>query len=179
MVTTAPPVITTAIAAVVLAVSLTGSVAAGAFEDATAAYMNGDYATAMRLIRPLAAKGDADAQRLLGDMYADEKGVPKDMKPDVRFLIAATLYRQAAERGDAAAESDLADIQDRLGIIYDLGVGVAKDPTEAVVWYRKAAERGNAGAQAGLGSSSAITSYWSSRGDADHVADQRAGRRGR
>jgi uncharacterized protein len=140
-----------ALSAVMLAISVAGPLAAGPFEDATAAYAQGDYATAMRLTRPLAANGDANAQRLLGDMYADERGVPKDMTPEVRYSMAATWYRKAAEQGDAAAQSDLADIEDRLGIMYDLGVGVAKDHAEAAVWYRKAAEYGNADAQAGLG----------------------------
>jgi hypothetical protein len=44
----------TAVAAFILAVSFAGSVAAGPFEDATAAYNKGDYTTALRLIRPLA-----------------------------------------------------------------------------------------------------------------------------
>ena len=125
-----------AVAAFNLAVCFAGAVAAGPFEDATAAYTKGDYATALRLIRPLAARGDANAQRLLGDMYANELGVPKDMDPEVRLSAAATLYRKAAEQGDAAAKFDLADIQDRLGIIYDVGVGVPKNPAEAAVWYR-------------------------------------------
>jgi TPR repeat protein len=141
----------TAVAAIVLAVTFAGSVAAGPLEDATAAYVKGDYSTALRLIRPLAEKDDANAQRLLGDMYADERGVPKDMKPDARYAMAATWYRKAAEQGDAAAKSELADIQDRLGIMYELGVGVAKDHAEAAVWYRMAAEQGYADAQVNLG----------------------------
>ena len=42
-----------------LAVSFAGSVAAGPFEDATAAYDKGDYATVLRLMRPLAEQGNA------------------------------------------------------------------------------------------------------------------------
>ena len=45
--------------ALFLGVGLAGPVAAGPFEDATAAYGNGDYATALRLIRPLAEQGNA------------------------------------------------------------------------------------------------------------------------
>ena len=39
-----------AVAALMLAVGFAGSVAAGPFEDAAAAYEKGDYATALRLI---------------------------------------------------------------------------------------------------------------------------------
>jgi TPR repeat protein len=107
-------------------------------------------------------------------MYADERGVPKDMQPDVRYATAAAWYRKAAEQGDAAAKSDLADIQERLGIMYELGAGVAKDHAEAAVWYRMAAEHGNADAQAGLGNlylngrgvpQDSVTAHMSESGD--------------
>jgi hypothetical protein len=48
-----------------LAVSFAGSVAAGPFEDAADAYEQGDYATALRLIRPIAEQGNAGAQTRL------------------------------------------------------------------------------------------------------------------
>ncbi len=48
------------------------------FEDAKAAYDRGDYATALRLLRPLAELGNAAAQHYLGKMYADGMGVPQD-----------------------------------------------------------------------------------------------------
>ncbi len=49
-------------------------VRAGPLEDATAAYQHGDYATALRLSRPLAEQGHARAQITLGTMYAEGKG---------------------------------------------------------------------------------------------------------
>ena len=58
-----------------------------------------------------------------------------------------TAYREFkafAERGHAKA-------QFALGVMYDKGQGVQKNPREAAVWYRKAAEQGNAGAQLNLG----------------------------
>jgi hypothetical protein len=48
-----------AVAALTLAVSFAGAVAAGPLEDGVAAYWQGDYATALRLIRPTAGKGNA------------------------------------------------------------------------------------------------------------------------
>jgi hypothetical protein len=53
-----------AVAALMLAVSFAGSVAAGPVEDkalAVAAYKRGDYATALLLLRPLADRGDSEA----------------------------------------------------------------------------------------------------------------------
>jgi TPR repeat protein len=48
------------------------------FEDGQAAYGRGDYATAMRLWRPLAEQGHAVAQSNLGFLYRTGKGVPQD-----------------------------------------------------------------------------------------------------
>jgi uncharacterized protein len=67
-----------AFVAVVLSVSISAPVAAGPFEDGVAAYSRGDYATALRLWRPLADQGVADAQFNLGLMYEDSEGVPQD-----------------------------------------------------------------------------------------------------
>ena len=45
----------------------TGAVLAGPFEDGLGAYLRKDYATALRLWRPLAIKGHAGAQSRRGD----------------------------------------------------------------------------------------------------------------
>ncbi len=42
---------------------------AGPLEDGLAAYESKDYATALKLWRPLAEQGNADAQNNLGFMY--------------------------------------------------------------------------------------------------------------
>jgi len=63
--------------AFIMAALVVGS-AAGPVEDAAAAYKRGDYATAMRLFRPLADEGDASAQVVLGFMYKRGQGVPQD-----------------------------------------------------------------------------------------------------
>lgn len=55
-----------AIAAIVLVSAFAAPVAAG--EDAVDAHARGDYAKAVRLIRPLANDGDASAQFNLGLM---------------------------------------------------------------------------------------------------------------
>jgi TPR repeat protein len=123
----------------VVAVFLTGGAAvAGPVEDGTAAYSKGDYATALRLWKPLAEGGDASAQHNLALLYEDGKGVPQD------YAEAAWWYRMAAEQGLAASEMNL-------GRLYQLGRGVPQDYAEAAKWWRQAAEQGNAKAQVGLG----------------------------
>jgi TPR repeat protein len=47
----------------------------------------------------------------------------------------------------AAAETGHMDSQFNLGLMYENGIGIAKDEKEAIVWYLKAAEQGSAFAQ--------------------------------
>ncbi len=126
------------LAALVLSVSLSAPVAAGPFEDGAAAYEKGDYATALRLWRPLAEQGHAKAQLILGDVYRDGRGVKQN------FAQAVKWYRKAAEQGDAAA-------QIQLGVMYAFGWGVKQDDAEAMRWFRQAAEQGFTAARYNLG----------------------------
>ena len=83
-----------AVAAIILGLSFATPVAAGALEDANAAIKRRDYATALRLIRPLAEQGDANAQYNLGVFYDNGLGVPQDK---VRAYMWFNLSRRKAE----------------------------------------------------------------------------------
>ena len=77
----------TAILCLTLAVLL-GS--AGVCESADlqkglAAWNSGDYATALRELKPLAEQGDAYAQNNLGSMYYHGHGVPQDFQTAVNW----------------------------------------------------------------------------------------------
>ena len=61
-----------------IALALIGLASAGPLEDGVAAYRQGDFAAAMRLLRPLADAGDAKAEFHLGRMYALGEGVGQD-----------------------------------------------------------------------------------------------------
>lgn len=111
---------------------------AGPREDAGAALRRGDYSTAARLYQPLAEKGEALAQSILGHMYSSGLGVPKDLQQ------AAHWWLKAAEQGEAFAQSSL-------GELYIHGLVVPKDDRQAVYWLQKAAEQGVASAQHMLG----------------------------
>jgi TPR repeat protein len=162
------------LAAFFLAASLSLPTIAGPSEDADAAYINGDYASALRLWRELAQQGDAPAQTRLGRMYRDGRGVLRDDQQAVEWFRKAAekdnasaqtalgyMYQQgrgvAGDYNEAlqwfrkAAEQGYAPAQNNLGAMYLDGHGVAKDEAEAVQWFRKAAEQGNAGAQVNLG----------------------------
>lgn len=117
---------------------LGGTAIAAPLDDAGAASGRGDYATALRLLKPLAAKGLPAAQNMLGALFEQGKGVPKS------YATAAKWYARAAKQGNVTAE-------DNLGFLYDHGLGVQQDAAAAAKWYRKAAEQGDALAQTTLG----------------------------
>jgi TPR repeat protein len=160
-----------AAAALIFAVSFSGSVAAGIFDladrEAFAAYQKGDYATALRLWRSLADLGNSDAQSMLGDMYDKGQGVPRD------YSTAVSWYSKAAAQGDGVARSSLITmrhkafaafekrdyatalqlmspfaengdslVQDILGHMYNGGLGVPQDYAIAHMWFNLAAAGG-------------------------------------
>ena len=65
--------------------------------------------------------------------------------------VAAENWANAYALCSASAEQGDADAQNKLGVMYDNGEGVAQDYAVAVSWYRKAADQGNARAQSNLG----------------------------
>ena len=98
-----------------------------------------DYATELTELEPLAAQGDATAQRYLAYIYMGGWGVDKDA------VKAVDLLRRSADRGDLLSVYSLAGA-------YLEGLGVEKNEGEAVALYKRAAEGGNANAQVNLGS---------------------------
>jgi TPR repeat protein len=60
-------------------------------------------------------------------------------------IAAVGAYRQAADRGNAKAQT-------QLGEAYYRGRGVPQDYAQALVWYRKAADQGDVAAQRHIGS---------------------------
>ena len=111
---------------------------ANTFDIAAELINKGDFSAGLKILRPLALRGDASSQYFLGSLYDHGDGVPKDSKEAIRW------YRLAADQG-------LADAQFNLGVSYDRGDGVPKDTKEAARWYRLAADQGLAEAQFNLG----------------------------
>ncbi len=109
------------------------------FEKGSEAYVQGDYATALREFRPLAEQGHVAAQFKLGVMYGNGQGVPQDDAEAVKW------YRKAANQGHAEAIW-------HLGNAYLLGFGLPIDYQEAVTWWRQGAEKGDPYSQRDLGS---------------------------
>jgi TPR repeat protein len=121
-----------------ISTSLAVTAFGGQFEDGIAAYERGDYATAFRLMKPLAEKGDAKAQHNLGVMYDYGRGFPQDTTKALKW------YRRAAKQG-------IPDAQHNLGLMYYYGQGVPQNYIEAAKWYRRAAGQGMPDSQVNLG----------------------------
>ena len=123
--------------AITFALGLHASAVAG-FTEGANAYNAKNYALALKEVTPLAKKGHADAQHLLGLMYYMGRGVARDYKQ------ALTWHRKAAMQGKS-------DAQYVVGAMYYTGNAVPQDHKTAISWFRKAAEQGHAEAQHALG----------------------------
>jgi hypothetical protein len=100
------------------------------WDDGAAAYKRGDYATALKELRPLAEQGDAKAQFGLGFMYAEGQGVPEISAEAVKW------WRKAAEQGHADAQFNLA-------LMYANGEGVPVNNIKAYMWFSLAKAQGD------------------------------------
>ena len=107
-----------------------GTATADSDHDGLVAYSKGDYAHAIRILRPLAAQGDASAQYFLGLMHERGEGVAQDLQETLKW------FRLAAVQGNDRAQFSL-------GRMCLNGKGVPKDYQEAVKWFRLAAAQGN------------------------------------
>ena len=70
-------------------------------EDAKNLMEKGEYAVAFDILYPMAQTGNADAEELIGSMYALGLGVERD---DIR---AFEWYLRASLRGHAGAQSGI------------------------------------------------------------------------
>ncbi|MCY4552514.1 MAG: HNH endonuclease [Candidatus Poribacteria bacterium] len=101
------------------------------YQDGKSAYLQGDYATALKKFEPLAESGHIESQHYLGVIYEKGRGVAKDTKTAIKW------YLKAAQQGYTKA-------QRALGLMYTYGS--ERDDTKAIKWYTKAAEQGDVSA---------------------------------
>jgi hypothetical protein len=127
-----------AVGLLALSAMLCCEVAIAGLAEGLDALRRNDYAAAERELRPLAERGDPEAQYRIGLMYEFGKGYLQDKAQGIVW------FRRAAGQNHAAAQTELA-------VIYATGDGVAEDDKQAVDWFRKAAVLGNPTAQYNLG----------------------------
>jgi len=131
-------IIANALRAFMFCLAFTASATFAQEDAARAAYEREDYAAAVALYAPRAARGDAEAQYRMGMMARFGWGMDKDSAAAVRFLT------QAAKQNQPQAQAEL-------GTMYRLGRGVAEDPKEAARWLTAAARSGVGIAQLAIG----------------------------
>jgi TPR repeat protein len=68
-----------------------------------------------------------------------------------RDLMDAREYTAAMQELLPAARSGNAEAEELIGVLYALGLGVARDDERAFEWYLRASLKGHAGAQSGIG----------------------------
>jgi len=122
-----------AITAILFSVAAVGAARAQTLEEemrqAAGAYERKDMATAARIWKVWADKGNAEARTLLGAMYWSGEGVPRN------HAEAARLYLLAANQGYARAQNDI-------GFMYGFGEGIPpRNDVEAYKWLTLAIAR--------------------------------------
>jgi TPR repeat protein len=99
-------------------------------EAAYFAFDQGRYLTALDLAQKAAKNGDPQANTLIGRIYEEGYGVPKDEK------LAAQWYAKGAELGDVEAVF-------ALGVLAAQGRGLTKDDAAAARYFDAAAAKGH------------------------------------
>lgn len=131
---------TVAVLSLVPVFSLAGPAsAAESFATGYEAYKAGEVQMALAIWLNAAGDGDADAQWVVGNMFASGEGMAR---PDP--AAAAAYYKLAARQSHVEAQISLATL-------YRLGRGVQLDSRQAVRWLYKAALAGHPVAQTDLG----------------------------
>lgn len=93
---------------------------------ASSAAFAADFGPALKLWHQQADQGNAQAQKDLGDCYANGWGVTRDPAQ------AMTWYLKAADQKNADAQGQIAQM-------YEAGEGVKQDVAQAYMWYSLAA----------------------------------------
>lgn len=139
-------------------------------EQGRAAMRSNDWATAMRVLSPLASQGEMEAQCLVALLHHKGYGVPQDFTegvrwytrsalqgwPDALFMLAETYYKGEGVPEDLQKAADLfllcaitgdADGQWAFGVCVAFGEGRDRDPIEGYAWLSMASRQGQADAQ--------------------------------
>jgi hypothetical protein len=108
------------------------------WQKGTAFYDRKDYRGAFAAYSQAANLGHPRAMAVLGNMYHEGEGVPKDLSQAVKW------YTEAASRGNRGAQYSL-------GGMYEDGDGVPKNVSKAAQLYEASARQGMPEAQFALG----------------------------
>lgn len=97
------------------------------YQSGLTAYEAGRYDMALEAFQPLAERGYAEAEFMLGVMYYYGKGVPRDDS------LAAVWFSKAARKGNPSGQL-------AFGSLHIRGTGLRRDLVKAYMWLTLAAE---------------------------------------
>ena len=100
------------------------------FEEGNAAYSQGDYKRALKILTPWALQGNVAAQSILGTLYMEGKGTDQD------YGEARKWFKMAAQQNNMSAQYNMA-------IMSYNGDGGDQDDVDAYTWFALAAKNGN------------------------------------
>ena len=107
---------------------------AATMDDAKLAIRAQDFAKAAGILKPLANKGDKQAQYQLAVLYRNGQGISESPKKSVYWL-------------DKSATQGYKRAQYLLGTFYEDGIGVESNKEKAIYWYSAAAKQNHGNAQ--------------------------------
>lgn len=143
---------------------------ASSLQEARQAIEAQEYGKAMEQLRLLMRDGDHDATNLLGQMYENGWGVAADADEATRLymlgadqghLDSITSLRALRNKAYAVdfdrllplAEAGNTQAQNDVGLMYEYGRGVDRDPAKAYYWYQQAAAQDDVAGWHNLGRS--------------------------
>ncbi len=107
------------------------------FEEGNAAYSQGDYKRALKILTPWATQGNVSAQTILGTLYMEGKGTDQD------YEEARKWFKLAAQQNNMSAQYNMA-------IMSYNGDGGEQNDVDAYTWFALAAKNGNKAAARNL-----------------------------
>jgi hypothetical protein len=146
---------------------VTPSAAAEAlWQKGSAFYERKDYRDALASYLQAAQMGDPRAMAMIGNMYHDGQGVPKNPAEAVKWYTQAAAggnrgaqyslggmveegegvpknLARAAQLYEASARQGMPEAQFALGLSYELGEGVARNRRTAIYWLDQAGKQGD------------------------------------
>ena len=100
------------------------------FKAGLEAFHLGEYASAFQILKPIAERGNTEAQCLLGNIYHLGLGREQDLNKAIYW------YQKSSDRGYGVASNNLAEI------LTKGGNGIIKDLDLAKKLYQKALKQG-------------------------------------
>jgi TPR repeat protein len=157
------------------------------WQKGTALYDRKDYRNALAIYQQAAGLGHPRAMAVIGNMYHEGQGIPKDLGQALKWYTEAAtrgnrgaqyslggMYEdaegvpknvsKAAQLYEASARQGMPEAQFALGLSYEFGEGVSRNRRTAIFWLDQAGKQGDGRAK--------WYADWLSRSDTPRFRDE-------